>query len=83
MAGMPGYLPNFCNVAPDYKTAIDGLTEIFDLTKEQTENLTKDSFLMLNDNEYLEIQSCDCSMPWIHQEDLTKEQWIKENKEEN
>ena len=72
MAGLHGYLPNYCEVYPDYESAVDWLAFIHELGKKRTRELKRDGYIELNlkrdGNEYAEIVDCDCDDPSIHTE---------------
>ena len=76
MAGLCGYLPNYCEVASTKAQAIDMLAEL--CTHVETGNtawglktaLRRDHYfeLYLHEygNEYAEITECDCGDPGVH-----------------
>ena len=76
MAGLYGYLPQYCQSHESFENAVDDLVELccYD-TDEQDEKdireaLEFDGFANLemgkHGNEYAEIQECNCSEPEIH-----------------
>lgn len=69
MAGMRGYLPNYCEVYYDPGDAAEDLANMHDLTPEDQAILAEKLYLGLPSeagNEYAEIQICHCETPEIH-----------------
>jgi hypothetical protein len=75
MAGLRGCIPNYCEVYPDRKSAIESLADLHELGQHskfrQELRQTGTSYLNLHThgNEYMEIVDCDCNTPWEHSED--------------
>jgi len=70
MAGLHGYLPNYCGASDSYAGAVDDLAFLHDLGRKRTAALKRDSYLELNlqrdGNEYAEIEECDCGRAASH-----------------
>ena len=70
MAGLNGYMPQFCEAFPDRNQAVDTLAEIHEIGKNRTTKLRKYGYIQLNlrrdGNEYCEIQECTCNDPSVH-----------------
>ena len=80
MAGLHGYLPQYCDVFPEYDMAVDALASLHNLGRDRKRALKRDGYLELtlyrdetkfpfipgDGNEYCEIEECDCDDPSIH-----------------
>ena len=70
MAGLHGYLPQYCSVYDDYESAFEDLASLHEIGINRRANLKRDGYLELNlkrdGNEYCEITDCDCDTPEIH-----------------
>ena len=70
MAGLHGYLPNYCGSYESYDAAVGGLAEMHDLGERRERALRRDGYLELSlkrdGNEYCEIEECDCDDPARH-----------------
>jgi hypothetical protein len=70
MAGLHGYLPQYCQSYDNYIDAVSGLAQLHEIGKSRSRELKKYSYLELNlhrdGNEYCEIIECDCKTPEIH-----------------
>jgi hypothetical protein len=87
MSGDHGYLPDYCDVSRDHKTAVESLAQLHDLGKTRKTSLANDNYLELEltpiekaqdhyfGAEYCEITECDCDTPWIHSDSITEEEW--------
>lgn len=64
MAGLHGYLPNYCAAHESYASAVDDLARLHELSKSQTLQLSNHGSLELNlprdGNEYCEVTECYC-----------------------
>jgi hypothetical protein len=76
MAGLRGYLPQYCEVFPDKDGAIDSLVdlhELYDSARAFEDDLRKNCYtdldLTIHGNEYAEVQPCTCDSPQDHSED--------------
>ena len=85
MAGLHGYLPNYCDVCDDHKTAVQSLAQVHEIGKNRTRKLSHDNYLELNlerdGNEYAEIQECDCDTPWVHSDSITEKEWKRDHQD--
>lgn len=70
MAGLHGYLPQYCASHENYNDAVDDLANLHELGKNRTHELRKNGCIELNvkrdGNEYAEITECDCNNPECH-----------------
>ncbi len=70
MAGLHGYLPNYCASHETYDDAVEDLATTHDLGQRRRRELKREGYLELNlkrdGNEYAEISECDCSDPACH-----------------
>lgn len=73
MAGLHGCIPIYCDVFPNYASAVESLAQIHELGKNRTRELRRNGYLELNlgrdGNEYAEISECSCDNPQEHSED--------------
>lgn len=84
MAGIGGCLPNFCEVYETEKQAVEGLDALCELSRQQKRELRLYGLTDLTKaqgNEYAEVVECDCNEPGGHQDDMTVEQFRKNNPE--
>jgi len=74
MAGLRGYLPNYCEVFPSGQAALESLIDLHELETDwnRRAELTSDWFVDLDihehGNEYAEIVECNCPNPQEHSE---------------
>ena len=70
MAGLSGYLPQYCGVYTTAGEAAESLGEMHNLGRERRRVLRSAGYLSLNlhrdGNEYCEIVSCVCGNPERH-----------------
>lgn len=78
MSGEKGCLPDHCEVFATRKSAIDDLTNLFELGSTRRKRLARDGYLELVLSpieklqdvvfgaEYCEVQPCACSNPAVH-----------------
>jgi len=70
MAGLHGYMPQYCASFPCHKDASDSLVQLHELDRNHELDLIRDSYTELNlkdhGNEYAEIIECDCDSPNDH-----------------
>lgn len=70
MAGLKGYLPNYCQAHNTRKEAVDDLCEMHELTLPRIKELRKYGYVDLNihkhGNEYAEVTECSCDNPEQH-----------------
>src|SRR5262249_18356266 len=67
-----------CSAYADLAAAIESLSELYELTDEQTRALQDAQYLELDDHQggdYCEIKDCDCSKPWQHDEQSSPDDW--------
>jgi hypothetical protein len=84
MAGLRGYMPNYCDVWQTKEDAIEGLLFIHDdalIGPPRVKTaLRRFEFVEIDlhkwGNEYLEIMPCNCDEPWVHSEDGEKADWM-------
>lgn len=73
MAGLRGYMPNYCEVYETRGQAADDLGQLHELSKRRIALLRRDGYcdldLYTHGNEYCEIVRCDCNTPGDHSED--------------
>lgn len=85
LAGQRGCLPNYCDVFVNKTSAAQALAELHECGQDFAKCLSRDGTAALrpeDGNEYCEIQECSCSEPWIHQDGLSKAQWLRERGED-
>lgn len=75
--GLPGYMPDSCNVYEEPEAAVSLLTQLYDLKPSQVKELKADGILYV-ENYVLEVTECDCDKPHIHQEDMPEDEFYKE-----
>ena len=74
MAGLRGYLPNYCEVYPSVEDAIASLLFLHEIQPGRTEeeDLVQSGFagldLQEHGNEYMEVLPCFCDSPQDHSE---------------
>lgn len=70
MAGLHGYLPQFCCSCETHEDAIDTLVDLHELSKLARRQLALNDYLEMNlhrqGNEYCEITECHCDNPEQH-----------------
>ena len=70
MAGLHGYLPNYCGSFDNYNDAVNDLADLHELGKRRKAELKKNGYIELNihkdGNEYAEIEECNCDDPECH-----------------
>lgn len=74
MSGDHGCLPDYCDVFPEYQSAVDSLADMFSLGRTRKARLFADRTLELKPNfnedsfgaEYCEVTTCDCDNPAVH-----------------
>ena len=82
MAGMRGYLPNYCEVFASEESAIDSLLDLHDLSdrskyaRELRQYGYTDLILHKHGNEYCEVTSCDCDDPATHSDSPNDLDWL-------
>src|SRR5262245_13523191 len=84
MGGIHGCLPDMCSAYSDLAAAVESLSDLYELTEEQTRELKDSQYLELGADQggdYCEITECDCSKPWEHEEDSTPDDWPEYVKE--
>lgn len=88
MSGSSGCLPDYCEVYQGTEeglaAAVEGLDNLFELTKEQLRVLRKNRYLNLGAGagaDYCEVIRCLCATPGVHSED-GKVPWEEEEEEE-
>jgi hypothetical protein len=73
MAGLHGCLPQYIAVHETYDSAVEGLTQLHELSGEESAELYEDGSLELDlhihGNEYCEIEECGCNDPDCHADD--------------
>ena len=62
MAGLHGYMPQYCASCETYADAVETLAEVHDLGRRRRLELN----LRRDGNEYCEITECDCDNPDVH-----------------
>lgn len=85
MAGLRGYMPNYCDVCPTLDSAVESLAGLHELGRDRKRKLKRQRFLKMrpqDGNEYCEIEECSCSEPWVHQDGQSKESWVRDYGEE-
>jgi hypothetical protein len=64
MAGLRGYLPNYCAAHDSYADAVEDLAAMHDLGRDRKRELKRNGCIELNlhrdGNEYAEIEECNC-----------------------
>lgn len=78
MAGQHGCLPGYCEVFDTVRDAAAALAEVHELGQDRRDRLMRNQYLELprgSGNEYAEISQCDCSTPWVHSDNGTREDW--------
>lgn len=79
IAGCGEYLYDSCGVYRTLMDAVEGLTDTFNLGRTRKSKLAKFRHLDLNPGrdgaDYCEIESCNCSTPWVHDEMMTEKDW--------
>lgn len=79
MAGLHGYLPNYCEAFRSRDHAVSSLADTHELGRKRRADLKRDGTLELNlkrdGNEYCEIAECDCAEPWNHAESDSRGNW--------
>ena len=85
MSGDHGCIPDFCSVYTTFDAAVESLTDMFGLGRTRRANLKNNRSLELNNSrdgaEYCEITACTCATPWIHDENVSQQDW--ETREES
>jgi hypothetical protein len=74
MSGDHGFMPDYCDVFPEYQSAVDSLADMFDLGRTRKARLFANRTLGLvkgigEDDfgaQYCEVQTCDCDNPAVH-----------------
>ena len=70
MAGLCGYLPNYCHSYDRLSDAIDSLCNLHDNPRGMKSELRRNWYVDLDihrdGNEYAEIIECNCNQPEIH-----------------
>lgn len=85
MAGLRGCLPEYCDVFENEEVAAESLLFIHEVSPDGAERSLLIGLgilyldLKTHGNEYLQITDCSCGEPWIHQDNLSPEEWRKEN----
>jgi hypothetical protein len=78
-SGEYGCLYDSCGVYKTLSLAVDGLGETFDLGRTRKAKLKRYRHLDLNPGrdgaDYCEITTCNCNDPWIHDEQITEDDW--------
>jgi hypothetical protein len=78
-SGEYGCLYDSCAVYHSKDDAVNGLAETFSLGRTRKAALKRDRTLALNPQRdgagYCEISACDCATPWVHDDQLTEEDW--------
>lgn len=85
MAGLRGCLPSYCDVFTTRTAAAEALADLHECGPRFMRRLRRAWFAILPPdagNEYCNITECPCSEPWMHQDDLSKERWLRERGEE-
>ena len=87
-------MPDFCNVYPTKRQAVEALADLFELGRVRIRRLWDYEIIGLQPSpieaaqgvsfgaNYCMIQECDCKEPWVHQDGLSEDQWKKEHGEE-
>ncbi len=78
MSGSYGCIPDYCGACRKYLDAVDCLAETFNLSRVRRVGLKKYRYLDLlkrDGADYCEIVECDCSTPWVHDEQSRPEDW--------
>ena len=77
--GEPGCLYDGCGVCRTLDDAVQSLAEMFNLGRTRKAELKRQRYLRLkparDGSSYCEITHCNCSTPWIHDENMTKADW--------
>ena len=74
MAGLSGYLPQYCDVFQDFDSAVESLCDLHEipisgtLASELANTYHVSLDLKKHGNEYAEIIECDCDTPQDHSE---------------
>lgn len=78
MGGSHGCLPDNCNAYHFEEHAVDAMTELYELSDEQVEELKATGSVELTSEqggEYCEVSACTCERPWEHSEDDSEDEW--------
>jgi hypothetical protein len=77
--GEPGCLYDGCAVVRTLDDAVKYLSDMFNLGRTRRATLRRARYLSLNPAKdgasYCEIQHCNCAEPWVHDEQMTEEEW--------
>ena len=77
--GEPGCLYDGCAVVRTLDDAVSYLSDMFSLGRTRRADLKRSRHLSLNSARdgawYCEITACNCATPWVHDEQMTKEDW--------
>jgi hypothetical protein len=80
-SGEYGCLYDSCGVYHTLNDAVDGFADTFSLGHTRKANLKKYRHLDLNPRrdgaDYCEITVCNCAEPWVHDEQMTEDDWRK------
>ena len=78
MGGEHGCMPDNCGAYLTLKYAIEGLNEIYELSKRQLKELKDYGSTELRRSQggaYCEVSECHCDFPWEHEEFGDKSDW--------
>jgi hypothetical protein len=85
MGGDRGFMPDNCQAYDTRESAIDGLDNLYELSREQLKVLTHYGDTNLKREQggsYCEVSECDCPRPWEHGEGDEPENWPEYHEEE-
>jgi hypothetical protein len=78
MNGSSGCLPDSCNVYTSEQSAVESLTDLLELTEEQSAELLESGLVYCTQEQgadYASVTECSCNEPWQHQDGETEKQF--------